>query len=213
MASPDGKLHKLPCSCMCRSCPDRFVSSPQGALLCEKQIPVAVKRLSCSRVRAWTKPPPCHGQSALCAPSQAPKLLLPPAVPDGGGHLCPPCCFPNRPFHLPRHPKIPQAGLSHAFGSDPAYPPSGLSGTNHVPRSRREGRWWWLGTRASPVPFQPSVSSSWLHPEASGALLRVAEFGRSRVWQAAWDHMGPRGTAWERGPGTRCRWGPGKAMP
>lgn len=114
-------------------------------------------------------------------------------------------CFPNRHFHLPRDPKIPQAALSMALAQI-LHPPFQLLGTNHVPCSCGEGPWCWLGTRASPVPFQLSVSSLWLHPEAAGALFPVAEFGRA-------GSDGQRGIAWDRGPGTWWCWGPGKVMP
>lgn len=197
-------------------CPDHFVSSPRGALLCEKQIPPAPKAAR-SWARSWTKAPLSNGQAALCAPKEQVSLMgpKPPTA------LISPCrwvapllsllapCFLNSHFQLPKDPKIPQEALSIAL-AQVLHPLSWCLGASHAPCSCGEGPWRWLVAWASPVPFwaspvpfQPSVSSSWLQPEAAGALLPVLEFGGARP-------DGQRGTAWRLGPGMQWCWGWGR---
>lgn len=92
-------------------------------------------------------------------------------------------CFLNRYFQLSKDLKILQKALSITLARL-LHPPSWCLGASCAPCSCGEGSWCWPVAWASPVPFwawpvtfQPPVSSSWLQPEAAGALLPVLEFG------------------------------------
>lgn len=103
-------------------CPDRFVSSPEGALLCEKQIPLAPKA-SCSRARAWTKAPLSGGQSALCVPTyraQSSSCLQWSLLVGGASPVPANPVLPKQTLPPAQGSKNSTGSPLHGFGSDPA---------------------------------------------------------------------------------------------